>query len=173
MKASGNNARAANPGTIMIIGIGQTLRGDDAAGIEAVRLWQETYQSKCDRPNVQVELVELPGISLLSLLEGSRVAILVDALRSETNPGMIQKIHEDQLAAFGSGSGSAHGWGVAETLALGRQIMPASLPSRLILIGIEAGQLTVGETLSPEVQSCLPKAARLIEQALLDELARR
>ncbi len=29
-------------GIIKIIGIGQSLRGDDAAGLAAVRLWQET-----------------------------------------------------------------------------------------------------------------------------------
>jgi Ni,Fe-hydrogenase maturation factor len=53
---------------------------------------------------------------------------------------------------------------VAETLSLGRQLAPTNLPPELILIGIEASQLGIGEALSPEVQSSLPKVARFIEE---------
>ena len=79
-------------------------------------------------------------------------------------PGTVHRLTEDQLESFSAGSGSAHGWGVAETLSLGRQLTPANLPAELILIGIEAGQLNLGEALSPEVESSLPEVARLIEQ---------
>ena len=151
-------------GTIKIIGLGQSLRGDDAAGLAAVRLWQETYQVKNIHPNVQVELTELPGIGLLSLLADTRVAILVDAVHSGARAGTIYELTENQLVTFNDGAGSAHGWGVAETLLLGRRLMPSTLPGKLILIGIEAGQLKLGETLSPEVESALPEVARLIEQ---------
>jgi hydrogenase maturation protease len=148
-------------GTIKIIGIGQSLRGDDAAGLAAVRLWQETYQVM--RPNVHVEFAELPGIGLLSLLEGASVAILVDAVHSGSRAGIVHVLTENQLETFTDGAGSAHGWGVAETLSLGRKLMPSALPEQLILIGIEAGQLDLGEALSLEVESALPEAARLIE----------
>jgi Ni,Fe-hydrogenase maturation factor len=55
---------------------------------------------------------------------------------------------------------------VAETLSLGRKLMPSALPGKLILIGIEAGQLNMGEKLSPAVESALPEVAHLIEQYL-------
>lgn len=151
-------------GTIKIIGIGQSLRGDDAAGLAAVKLWRETYQETGARPNVQVELAELPGIELLSLLEGARIAILVDAVHSDARVGTVRVITENQLETFKDGSGSAHGWGVAETLSLGRKLMPSAFPGKLILIGIEAGQLNLGEALSQEVEAALPEVARLIEQ---------
>jgi hydrogenase maturation protease len=153
-------------GIIKIIGIGQSLRGDDAAGLAAVNLWYETYQSKVNRPKVLMELAELPGIGLLSLLEGVRVAILVDAVHSNANAGRIHILTENQLESFTEGSGSAHGWGVAETLSLERKLMPSALPGKLILIGIEAGQLNMGEKLSPAVESALPEVAHLIEQYL-------
>ena len=172
MTNQSEDARTANPGILKIIGVGQSLRGDDAAGLEAVRLWQEIYQPKHDHPNIRVELAELPGIGLLSLLEGSRAAILVDAVHGGAEPGTIYQAGEEQISAFGSGSASAHGWGVAETLRLGHQLMPSSMPDRLVLIGIEAGQLALGERLSPAVQSALPEAIKLIEQVVLDELAR-
>ena len=165
-----NNARAPSPGIIKIIGIGQRLRGDDAAGLEAVRLWQETCLINDERPNVHVELAELPGIGLLSLLVDSRVAILVDAVHSQAKPGEVYVLNEDQLEAFSEGSGSAHGWGVAETLLLGRQLNPSTLPEKLILIGIEAGELRPGEALSPDVRSALPEVVRLIEQFVVNEV---
>jgi len=158
-----DGARGEYPGSIKIIGIGQSLRGDDAAGLAAVKLWYETYQVKVNRPNVQMELAELPGIGLLNQLEGAKVAILVDAVHSDAKVGTVHVLPENQLESFTEGFGSAHGWGVAETLSLGRKLIPSSLPGNLILIGIEAGQLNLGETLSPEVEATLPEVARLIE----------
>lgn len=163
------NAMGRRPGVIKIIGIGQSMRGDDAAGLEAVRLWQATYQVAGSHPQVQVELAELPGLDLLNLLEGTQEAILVDATQSGAIPGSIRVLAENQLDAFSAGSESAHGWGVAETLSLGRQLMPSSMPSRLVLIGIEAAQLGLGDGLSQQVHSALPAVARLIHQYVIAE----
>lgn len=149
---------------IKIIGIGQSLRGDDAAGLSAVRLWLETFHAGALPPGLQVELVELVGIGLLNLLEGARYAILVDAVHSGAKPGTIHRLNEGQLESFKDGSGSAHGWGVAETLSLGRQLTPLRLPPKLILIGIEAGQFNLGDAMSLEVVESLPEVARFIEE---------
>jgi hydrogenase maturation protease len=159
-----DGASSEDSGTIMIIGIGQSLRGDDAAGLEAVRLWQERYQANIERLKLQVELTELPGIGLLNLLEGTRTVILVDAVHSNAKAGTIHLLSEDQLESFSNGSGSAHGWGVAETLSLGRKINPSTMPEVLLLIGIEAGDLSLGESLSPDVEKVLPEVVHLIEQ---------
>ncbi len=164
-----DDARDTHPGIIKVIGIGQSLRGDDAAGLEAVRLWSTTYQAGHTRSEVQMELVELPGVDLLNLLESLQMAILVDATRGTSMPGTLHVPTEDEIAAFTPGSKSAHGWGIAEILALGRQLMPCSMPQKLILIGIEAGQLNLGEALSPAVSAALPEVARLIEQYILDK----
>jgi hydrogenase maturation protease len=159
-----DGARDEPSGIIKIIGIGQSLRGDDAAGLAAVRLWQERYQVNIDRPYLQVELAELPGIGLLSLLEGTKTVILVDAVHSDAKSGTIHLLSNDQLDAFSDGTSSAHGWGVAETLSLGQKLMPSLMPEKLHLIGIEAGDLSLGEVLSIEVELALPEVARLIEQ---------
>jgi hypothetical protein len=55
---------------------------------------------------------------------------------------------------------------VAETLTLGRQLTPYSLPPEIILIGIEAGQLELGVALSAEVEASLPQVAQLIEESI-------
>jgi hydrogenase maturation protease len=166
-----DGARVKTPGTIKIIGIGQSLRGDDAAGLAAVRLWQEKYQDNIERTYLHVELAELPGIGLLNLLEGTTTAILVDAVHSNAIAGTIHVLSEKQLEAFSDGTGSAHGWGVSETLALGHQLIPSSMPGKLMLIGIEAGNLLLGESLSSQVELALPEVAQLIEQLVTNELS--
>ena len=168
MNQSPDGAGSFIPGIIKIIGIGQSLRGDDAAGLTAVRLWQERYQAIVERPFLQVELAELPGIGLLNLLEGTSIAILVDAVHSNAKAGTIHVLSEDQLDAFSDGSNSAHGWGVAEILSLGHKLISSSMPKELILIGIEAGNLLLGESLSPEVTAALPDVAHLIEQLVIE-----
>ena len=151
---------------IVVVGIGQTLRGDDAAGLEAVRRWEARYPDSAGRPGLRVEISELPGLDLLNLLEGAQAAVIVDAVRSSAPPGKIHRLSPDDLAAFTPDASSAHGWGVAETLQLGRTLSPSLAKCRLTLIGIEAGQMSMGAGLSPEVERVIDAASDLIEKAL-------
>jgi hydrogenase maturation protease len=146
---------------ILVLGIGQSLRGDDAAGLEAVRLWHQTYPKTVKK--VQVEFSELPGLSLLDRLDGVDAAILVDALHTAADPGTLHRLDPDELAAFTTDAQSAHGWGVAETLALGRSLYPGLTQCRITLIGIVGNRFGLGTGLDPAVQAALPRAADLIE----------
>ena len=145
-----------------VIGIGQSLRGDDATGLEVVRLWQEQYPQSAAR--VRVELTELPGSGLLDLLEGIDAAILLDAVHSSAAPGTLLRIGPEELAAFTPDAESAHGWGVAETLQLGRSLYPLLAACRISLIGIVGKQFKMGVGLSQTVQEALPAAAQMLNQ---------
>lgn len=157
---------------IIIVGIGQSLRGDDGAGLEVVQLWQQSYPQSASLPMLRIELAELPGLSLLDQILRADAAIIVDAIRSGAKPGTIHLISETQLAAFESSSGSAHGMGVAECIFLGRSIYPEDMPANIILIGIEASDIRLGNDLSPEVRQSIPLAAQSIEEQLQDLLNR-
>ena len=156
---------------VTVLGIGQTMRGDDAAGIAAVRLWQQSFPQTAERPELIVEYVELPGLSLLDLLDGFDAAVLVDAVLGAGVPGTIHRLGPDGLAAFTSGTQSAHGWGVAETLALARQVKPdlALIPIRLV--GIAAAQIQLGAALTEAVARALPAACEAIEAEVRTLLA--
>ena len=153
---------------VTIIGIGQSFRGDDAAGLEAVRRWREEFNETAGRPEVQVEVCELPGLGLLDLFEGAESILLVDAVQSGARVGTIHRIGPEELIAFSADSNSAHGWGVAETLGLARQL-GLSLPP-IHLIGIEAGQMQIGAGLSPEVEAALPVVCAWIEDFAREKL---
>lgn len=148
---------------IFVIGLGQSLRGDDAVGLAAVRRWQEKYPGTANRPGLHTETSELPGLSLLDLLEEAQAAVIVDAVHSSARPGTLHCLGPDDLSAFTTDTSSAHGWGVAETLQLGQKLFPTLASCRITLIGIEIGQVEMGAGLSPEIERVLEAACDLIE----------
>ena len=148
---------------IAVIGIGLTLRGDDAAGLDAIRQWQEEYPKTASRPEVRVETSELPGLALIDLLADVDAAVIVDAVQSSAKPGTIHRIGPDELSAFTPDAQSAHGWGVAETLQLGRELYPTLKKLPIRLIGIEAEQVALGTGLSKAVVQAMPALCHTIE----------
>jgi hydrogenase maturation protease len=147
---------------IVVIGLGQSMRGDDAAGLRAVQLWEEKFPQTASK--VQIALLETPGLNLLDWLDGVEAAILVDAVKSSDKAGTLQHISPEDLYTFSTDAGSVHGWGVAETLALGRALSPRLAACRISLIGICGSDFSLGAGLSPAVQAALTEAASLIEK---------
>ena len=149
---------------IIVLGLGQSLRGDDAAGLEAVRFWQARHPESAAR--VRVELSELPGLDLLDLLSGIDAAILVDAIQSSQPAGTLIHLSPEDLAGFTPDSNSAHGWGVAETLQLGRSLVPYMADCQVTLIGIVGKDFSLGGGLSPGVRASLNQAADMLESEI-------
>ncbi len=145
------------------------MRGDDEVGLEIVRRWQKSHGADHPEYTIEAETAESPGLTLLGHIAGLDAAILVDAVQSGAPPGTLHKLTEEDLLNFGEGTGSAHGWGAAETLSLGRQLSPDDLPERIFIIGVEAVQFNLGEGLSPAVEASIPKAINMINQ-LIQEL---
>jgi hydrogenase maturation protease len=149
---------------IIVLGIGQSMRGDDAAGLEVVRLWQERYLSSADR--VKVEFSELPGLALLDSLAGKDAAILVDAVHSSASVGTVLRLGADELASFTPETAPSHGWGLAETLRFGFSIYPWLGKCRITLIGIVGGDFGLGARISPEVAIAISKAGEMVEREI-------
>ncbi len=156
--------------TVLVLGIGQSLRGDDAAGLEAVQRWRKKYPETASASGVQVETNELPGLDLLDLLSRVKTAILVDAIHSSGNPGNLFRLDPEDLADFSPGSASAHGWGVAETLSLGRALSPDLAECRIILLGIEVEHMELGQGLSPAVEAKMGELVEAIEREVRSHL---
>lgn len=150
--------------SVVVIGIGQSLRGDDAAGLEAVRQWSERFPETATRPEVRIEACELPGLALLDLFADAEAVILVDAVQSSAKPGTVHRLSMEELASFTAGSKSAHGWGVAETIQLRSQLTNEKINIRVI--GIEAGQMELGAGLSQSVEKMMPALCKVIEEEI-------
>src|SRR5512144_2472155 len=99
-----------------IIGVGSPF-GDDAAGLEVVR-------RLAARPPQNVDLVEAdrPGADIVHLVEEADDVLIVDAVRSGAPPGTLHELSLDEVAARGVRLASSHALGVAEALALAREL---------------------------------------------------
>ena len=151
---------------IKLLGLGHSMRGDDEIGLIVVQRWIDDERESYPEDQVEADILESPGLNLLGNISGRDAAVLVDAVQSGAPAGTVQVLAEEDLAAFAEGSGSAHGWGAAETLSLGHRLVPEDMPPEIILIGIEAVQFELGEGLSPGVKAAIPRAITAINQEL-------
>jgi hydrogenase maturation protease len=147
--------------SLKVIGVGNEWRGDDAAGLLAVR------RLKAD-PQLPVEIVESRGTAgaVREAWKDATGVIVVDAVVSGGRPGAIYRFN-----ARGAGvpveisrSSSTHDWGVAEAVALGQVFK--ELPPRLIVYGIEGKNFGPGQEVSQEVEAAIPELVRRIKREI-------
>lgn len=140
---------------IVIIGVGNVLRGDDAAGLHVARRLVARGME-----NVYESVGETA--SLMELWKGARVVLLADAAQSGAPAGTVTRLDasiQPLPAAFLHCS--THAFGVAEAVELSRSL--GTLPPKVIVFGIEGANFEHGAPLSPEVESGVADAVRQIE----------
>jgi hydrogenase maturation protease len=134
---------------LALIGIGNRLRRDDAAGLEVARRLRLAHP-----PGVSILEREGDPASLLEAWSDADEALVVDGVLSGSPPGTLHRfvVGDEPLPAelFRS---STHALGVADAVELAREL--DRLPDRLVLYGIEGESFEVGEGLTPVVQSAV------------------
>jgi len=140
-------------GRCVVIGIGNPLRGDDAAGRAVVHRLKETTTAGID-------VVELDGevASLLACLDGAESAYLIDACVSGAAPGTVRRLPvTESLFPYDGFSMSTHGLGLAEAIELARTL--GQLPPHCVVYAIEAASFRAGAPLSPPVEAAIDGVA--------------
>jgi hydrogenase maturation protease len=150
------------PGGLRVVGVGNDMRGDDAAGLVVAR------RLRALAPEADViERSGEPAELLDALDDGGEGVVLVDAVFSGAPPGEIHRLDASEVALPFAGGASTHGLGLAETIELGRAL--GRLPPQLLVYGIEGGAFELGAPLSPEVARAAATVAaellRLLEEA--------
>jgi hydrogenase maturation protease len=148
-----------NDSGVLVIGIGNPDRGDDAVG----RLIARSLRT---RVPADVRVVEHDGeaTALLAELRHARRVWLVDAAKSGAAPGTIHRVDCSLDCTLPTGSVSSHGFGVAEAVALGRVL--DLLPPRCVIYAIEATDFVPGTGLSPPVAAASAEVTRRILEEL-------
>ena len=139
-----------------MIGVGNALRGDDAAGLAVARQVRATAPA-------WITVLEHSGepASLLELLRDARAAVVVDAIASGMAPGTVRRIDARRAPLPAAlGSASTHGIGVAEAIELGRAL--DRLPDRLVLFCVEGEDFGHQQGVGPEVERSLVAIAAAV-----------
>lgn len=145
---------------VRILGIGSP-HGDDRVGWAVVEALAAS--GALARHAAEALCCDRPGLRLAALLAGAEHAILVDALRGGGPPGRVRWLAPGELAVQPDQL-SAHGFGVAEGLALARAL--GTLPRRLSVIGIEIATTRPDAPLSAAARAGVAAAAAEIEREL-------
>ncbi len=145
----------------LLLGVGNPARGDDGVGPEVV-----ARVARLGLPGVEVAT----GSEPLALLEhlrspGVEEVVVVDATAPGPEPGRVRvlPVGDAPLVRRGRPSGS-HALGLADAVELARAL--DLLPPRLTLVGVEAGSVGVGATLSGPVLARVDDAVRTVTQLL-------
>lgn len=145
------------PADRVVIGVGGDARGDDAAGLEVVRLLRGTLP-----PSVTV--TESPGdpMHLVTTWRGARLAIVVDAVSSGAAPGTVH--HDVRPGPAPAWRASSHALGLADAIALGEAL--ESLPDELVVFGVEGGDFGVDAPVTPPVRAAIRETAEAVRRRL-------
>ena len=140
----------------LILGLGNPILSDDAAGLQAARRLYELLGGE------DVDLVEaaLAGMQTVQLLSGYDRAVVIDVVQDEAKVGEVWRIDTDDLESVSSTS--SHGIGLGQALRLAR-LMDLPVPEQILIYAIAAADIsTFGETLTPQLAKALPAIVRRI-----------
>ena len=140
----------------LVIGVGNLLRCDDGVGIHVVNRINEvaSYIDTLD--------VALGSIEILEAMKGRDRVFIVDAIQTGGEPGTIYRVNlsrgEDPPRITHS-----HGVDLLTTLKLGNSLFPGQMPREIVLLAVEAEDITtLSESCTSKVQAAIEKAVEII-----------
>lgn len=140
---------------MLILGVGNLFRGDDAVGIIAARRLRQRL------PHIRLRECDGDLTVALDTWVGEDAVYVVDAVFSGAAAGTVHRYaaHADPLPATVF-RGSTHAFGIAEAVEMSRAL--GQLPNRVIVYGIEAARFAPGQPLSPAVAAAVDVVVDLL-----------
>ena len=149
----------------LIIGCGNLLRGDDAAGPEVVR--RLTARGLPD--GVGCVDAATAGIDVALAMRSVPHVIVVDACRSGSPPGTLIELRGAEVEQLPPPSGiSVHALRWDHALAFARWRLADEYPARVTVLLIEGERFEYGEPLSPAVEEGVERVCTRILREMLD-----
>jgi hydrogenase 3 maturation protease len=141
-------------GKVLILGVGNPLRGDDGAGpylLERLRGQVEATLLNCE---------EVPENYLGKIAENQPdIVLIIDALDFGLSPGAATLLEEDELGGVGRSTHHA-------PLHLFMRCVKAETGAKIVILGIQPQSLELGSPISDEVKETLGFLQDMITKAL-------
>jgi hydrogenase maturation protease len=140
----------------LVIGVGNLLRCDDGVGIHVVNRLNEVA------PYIDTLDVALGSVEILEAMNGRDRVFIVDAIQAGGEPGTIYRVNlsggEEPPRVTHS-----HGVDLLTTLRLGESLFPDQMPKEMILLAVEAEDVTtLSESCTSKVQASVEKVVEMI-----------
>ena len=142
-----------------VLGIGNTLKGDDGIGVVLVnRLEEEDFAGE-----VEFHEIGTSGLNILHYLKNLDRAIIIDALRSEGEPGSTIFFEPDEVDSSIK-TRSTHDANLLEAIELSEAL--GERPEEILIMGIIPEDMSIGEDLSDSLTEKLPE----LEEKLTEKI---
>lgn len=150
----------AEPGGIVVIGMGNPLRRDDGVGWSVARRLEAMVP-----PGVEV-CIHRGGLALIDTWQGASAVVVIDAISSGAPAGTMSRFDASvqPLPQHLRATCSTHDFGLNEAIELARAM--DQLPNRFIVIGVEGADFTPGSGLSRAINGAVNKAVEAVLQEI-------
>jgi hydrogenase maturation protease len=137
-------------GRTVVIGLGNTLMGDDGLGIAALERLQRDWSVP---PEVEVVDGGTAGMCLLPIIEGTARVLLIDAIDVRAAAGTKIVIERHRLPRYLATKISPHQIDLRDVLALAE--LRGTLPLEAVAIGLQPSVIAMSTELSAAVRGAL------------------
>ncbi|MBS3787179.1 hydrogenase maturation protease [Candidatus Bipolaricaulota bacterium] len=148
-----------------VIGIGNTLKGDDGVGVMLVnRLEEEDFSDE-----VEFHEVGTSGLNIIHYLKDLDKAVIIDALRSEGEPGNSTFFRPNEVDNSIK-IRSTHDANLLEAIDLSETL--GERPEDIVIMGIIPEDISLRDELSPLLKEKLPELEEKLKgkiNSLLEE----
>lgn len=151
-----------HPQDVLVLGLGNVLLSDDAAGSLAV-----AHLARTQPPGAGVVFRDggTIGLGLLPEIEDAAAFIAVDAARFGAAPGTVKVFEGAAMDAMLCGSKrSAHEVALADLM--GAAALQDRLPARRALVAVEPHSTALGLAPTPAVDAAIPQMCAEVNQLL-------
>lgn len=148
----------------VVLGIGNTILTDEAAGVRAVEALEQAYQVPT---NVLVIDGGTSGMEMIEDLSNLDFLIVLDVVKTGAAPGTVVKIAGDQIPVFFRSKLSPHQIALPDVLA-SLELLD-TMPKEIVVLGVEPISLELGMEMTPTIAGKIPQ---LVEMAVAELIAR-
>ncbi|KXA89012.1 hypothetical protein AKJ62_04000 [candidate division MSBL1 archaeon SCGC-AAA259D14] len=128
-----------------VIGIGNILKRDDGIGIRLVK----ELENRSLPSDIRIIDADTGGLKVLHALKDFDKVIVIDAVKLGREPGEFSFFSPEEVRSLAE-TKSSHEIDLLEILELSKQL--GRTPEEIVIMGIEPGDTSFGEDLSPELE---------------------
>jgi hydrogenase maturation protease len=154
---------------IAVIGCGNPNRSDDGVGPEVVHTLRARGAGG-DGTGVSLLDAGTDGMAVIFAARGCTTLIIIDACRSNSEPGAVFEVPGPELEQKYQPSLNLHDFRWDHALFAGRKMLRDDFPADVTVLLIEAETTDFGVSLSPAVAGAAAKVADRVEALIRNRL---
>lgn len=144
--------------SVLVLGIGNTLLGDEGAGIHTLHYLARHFENRSDIDYLDGGTL---SFTLATRIEAARKLIVIDAAQLSAEPGSVRCFVGAEMDDFvGKAKRSVHEVGLKDLMDIAR--LTGSMPDKRALVGIQPEYIGWSDNPSTPVERAIPVAAEKV-----------